>query len=45
MNHRLGGIKRKQNLTPEQISEISGKAGIASGKARAKEARTKPIPS
>jgi general stress protein YciG len=33
---RRGGKKRKENLTPERRREIARKAGLASGKARAK---------
>jgi general stress protein YciG len=33
---RKGGRARADNLTPEQLSEISRKAGLAGGKARAK---------
>jgi len=39
---RRGGKKRKENLTPERLSEIARKAGIASGKARRKKAPPKP---
>jgi len=38
---RRGGNKRKENLTPEQLSEIGRKAGLASGRARAKKATSK----
>jgi hypothetical protein len=34
---RRGGKKRKENLTPEQRSEIARKAGLASSKARGKK--------
>jgi general stress protein YciG len=37
---KRGAKKRNENLTPEQRQEIARKAGLASGKARAKEPGT-----